>query len=321
MFKQRSRVPKQLPPLNGLRAFEAAARHMSFSKAAKELHVTTAAISHSIRALEDYLEIQLFHRSARALKLTERARASQAKLAAGFGYLSEAVHELRRVPHRAGLRLWLTPSFAVKWLVPRLHGFAQQHPEVDLQISAEQAMIENPKSVAALGEQLRTNEVNLAVVFGYGSYPGYVTEKLLDVSAVPLCSPTLMEGEHALRSPADLAHHTLLHDETEYEGHPTWERWLKSTGVDTFDTRRGFRFNHVALALEAAADGQGVALGLSPLAARDLAAGKLIVPFGPSLPLDRAYYLVRPDNDSGDTSAHQFRDWLLSKAKTEMAVA
>ena len=180
-------------------------------------------------------------------------------------------------------------------------------------------MIEEPTSVASLTEILRLNDVHLAVAFGYGAYPGYSIDRLLEVCAVPLCSPELLHGSVPLRGPADLAHHTLLHDDTDYAGHPSWEDWLRQAGAADLDVRRGFRFNHVSLALEAAADGQGVALGLSPLAVKDLASGKLVVPFGPSLPLGRAYYLLRPEGTAQDPRVRLFRDWLVDEAEDSVA--
>jgi len=168
-------------------------------------------------------------------------------------------------------------------------------------------------------DDLRLHGVDVAIRFGRGQYPGCRVEMLLPVSVVPLCSPKLMEGEHPLREPADLRDQTLLHDDTAYEGRPDWASWLELAGVRDVDPSHGMRFNHSALALDAAADGQGVALTLLPLAATDLASGRLVVPFTQSVELDAAYYMISLPT-VGEDEAPQiaaFRNWLLAEAQRE----
>lgn len=296
------------------------ARHGSFRKAADELHVTPAAVSQQIKVLEEQFGQPLFHRLATGLALT---RAGQA----GLPLVREALTSLEKAAQlmaaRRGadtLTVWAAPSFAAKWLMPRLHRFVDRHPEIDLRLSASALLIEGTRSNGVVSsDDLRRNDVDVAIRFGRGQYPGCQVDKLLPVSVVPLCSPKLLRGEHPLREPDDLRHHTLLHDDTAYEGRPDWARWLALAGVTGVDRRRGLHFNHSALALEAAAEGQGVALTLRPLAELDLASGRLVVPFTQSVELDAAYYLISLEN-ADQTEAPEiaaFRDWISGEAKQE----
>lgn len=305
---------ERLPSLNALKAFEAAARHLSFSKAAEELYVTPAAISHQIKGLEDYLGVQLFHRLNRALVLTEAAQAALPKLQEGFACLAEAVQEIHNHDGQQTVTVWAAPSFAAKWLVARLNRFAALHPGIDLQVSASESLIDDKSSRGAITDSLRNHAIDVAIPFGQGEYPDYRVDKLFSVSVVPLCSPSLLEGEHPLRQPEDLIYHTLIHDDTGYKGRPDWPAWLETAGVDGVDTTRGLHFNHVSLALQAAIDGQGVVLSLKPLAADDLAAGRLIIPFDLSLPVEYAYYVICPEATAERPEITAFREWLLDEA-------
>lgn len=307
-------MAESLPPLTALRAFEAAARHLSFSKAAAELHVTPAAISQQIRSLEEFLGVPLFHRLNRALTLTGEAQAGLVRLREGFGAIHEAVHQIRGYDRREVLTVWVAPSFASKWLVLRLHRFSARHPNINMRIEADRHLIDDHGEADTLDDYLLQRDVDVAVAFGRGEYPGCRVDRLLSVAVVPLCSPRLLRGEHPLREPADLRHHTLLHDDTEYDGRPEWRDWCRASGVEDLNTERGVRFNHVSLALEAAVDGQGVVLSLEPLAAADIAAGRLAVPFGPRLPLRNAYYVVSPEVSAGYPRVIAFRAWLLDEA-------
>lgn len=307
-----------LPPLNALRAFEAAARHLSFSKAADELHVTAPAISHQIKGLEDYLGLALFHRRNRGLALTPAARAALPKLHQGFDYLSDAVAALREHGRAESvLTVGAAPSFAAKWLLPRLPHFVEQHPDIDLRIAASQTQIDDHHSLETAWDNLRNDAIDMAIRFGNGEYPGCRVDKLFSVSAIPLCSPRLLQGEHPLRRPEDLQFHSLLHDDTVYEAHPDWAAWLKAAGVEKTVSTRGLHFNHAALALQAAIDGQGVVLSLMPLAAADVAAGRLVMPFDLSMPLPYAYYVISPAASAEQTHIGAFRDWLLQEAQSD----
>jgi LysR family glycine cleavage system transcriptional activator len=310
-------MSERLPPLNALKAFEAAARHLSVTKAALELNVSAGAVSHQIRNLEEHLGVQLFHRLNHGLSLTAAGQAALPLMREGFGRLAEAVQQMRGGHRQDALRVAAPPSFAAKWLVGRLSRFAALHPGLDIMLSANQDTIDEGRSAEAGNGAFRAQDIDLAIWFGTGQYPGCRVEKLFAVSAVPLCSPRLLTGEDVLRRPDDLRHHTLLHDDTAYAERPDWGAWLAAMDVRGVDASRGLRFNHAALALEAAAEGQGVALSLRVLALADLATGRLVMPFEFGLPLRSAYYIVSPEAiaDRPDTVA--FRQWLLAEARAE----
>ncbi len=308
-------------PLNALKAFEAAARHLSFSKAAEELHVTPAAISQQIKTLEDLLGVQLFHRLNRALALTQAGQAGLPRLSEGFMKLAEGVRQIRGQSSTCTLTVWVAPSFAAKWLVPRLHRFAMAYSDIDLSISASSDLTDSAQAHSLIpADSFHRHNVDIAIRFGMGEYSGCRVDKLFSVTAVPLCSPRLLEdADHPLRCPDDLRYHTLLHDDTPYEGRPDWASWLKAAGVDGIDVNRGVHFNRVSLALEAAADGQGVVLSMRPLAAADLTAGRLVIPFDLSLPLNYAYYVISLKETAAEPKIIAFREWLLSEAAEEQA--
>ena len=313
-------MSEQLPPLTALRAFDAAARHSSFRQAAEELHVTPAAISQQIKLLEDYLGVKLFNRQGRSLTLSDQGHAGLAKLREGFTLLSEAVRQIRDYDRQRTLTIYVPPSLASKWLIPKLHRFALQYPDIDYRIIADDDLIDESSDPETIADDLRHHGVDIAIRFGRGDYEGCRVDQLLTVTAVPLCSPKLLEGEHPLRNPEDLRYHTLLHDDTSYPGHPQWRAWLKEAGVKSVDADRGLHFNHVALAMAAAIEGQGVVLSLKPLAANDIKAGRLMVPFDLSLPLRHAYYLISPEPSANQPNVAAFRNWLLDEvAPPELA--
>ena len=309
----------RLPPLNALKAFEAAARHLSVKKAALELNVTPAAVSHQIRLLEDYLGIQLFHRYNRALELTDAARASLPKLREGFDCLIQAVDRLRTHVSGGVLTVSAAPSFAARWLMPRLHRFIVAHPEVDVRVSARmrRVMVDGKGDVAERGTvEAWLDDSDIVILYGHGNYPGMRVNKLLELDITPICSPRLLEGEHPLRRPQDLAHHLLLHDDTGdlYDNESFWDVWLKAAGVGDIDSSRGPHFSHAVLALEAAIESVGVIATMPALAAEELAAGRLITPFPLRVPLASAYYLVCEENTSTRPAVAAFRTWLLEEA-------
>ena len=306
-------MPSRLPPLNSLRAFEVAARHLSFRKAAAELHVTPAAISHQIKTLEEFLGVSLFHRRTRGLELTDSARACLPRLRQGFELMIEAVALLRHDRDRAVLNVGVAPSLAVKWLAPRIHQFIFDHPEFDVRLAASAQFIDSAHQPSG------AEDFDVAIRFGSGLYPGLETGKLFSLSVTPICSPRLLEGKYALRRPDDLRHHTLLHDDTiaPENGRPDWETWLKHAGVDGVDVSRGPHFNHAVLALDAAADHAGVVLSYPVLAFADVAAGRLVMPFQLNLPLDLAYYVVSDKANAGRADVAAFRDWLFAQAAAD----
>lgn len=308
-------MSKRFAPINALKAFEAAARHLSFSKAAVELNVTPAAVSQHIRTLESYLGVTLFHRGKRTLALTADAAAVMPQLHEAFSLLGKVMLRLRREAGQT-LRVWMPPSFAAKWLVPKLQRFAALQPEIDLEVYADASLIGETPSQRVMSDHFRDGGIDVAIAYGRGDYEGLTVDKLLSVAAVPLCSPQLLhDALHPLLQPGDLRHHTLVHDETDYDGRPEWADWLALAQLDDIDASRGVRFNHISLALDAAANGQGVVLGIEPLAASDIEAGRLIVPFGPRLPLPNAYYLVSARESAKQSTIGPFRDWLFAEAQ------
>lgn len=307
----RSTASRRLPPLNALRAFEAAARLQSFSRAAEELHVTPAAVSHQVKALEESLGVQLFKRLPNGLQLTRAGRSCLPKLREGFDRLAEAMAQL--LSEHAPGTLWVeaAPTFATKWLAPRLHRFAAAHPGLDVQIHASTRLIDASPDAAAEA----WSNADVSIRFGGGNYAELRTEKLLEVSVTPMCGTRLLEGERPLREPADLREHVLIHDNIGADdGRPLWQVWLEGAGVENVDLARGLRFNHAVLALEAAADGLGVALGMPQIAAFDLASGRLVAPFAFRLPLAAAYYVATPGDRRDRPEVAAFRDWILGEA-------
>src|SRR5262245_23130885 len=290
--------PVRLPPLNALRAFESAARLLSFAAAARELHVTPAAISHQIKGLEDQLERPLFRRLKRGLELTRAGQVLLPKLTEGFERMGDAIEQLRLLDDEGVLSVSAATSLASRWLTPRLHRFVSAHPELDVRINASTRLIDPKQGDPAGGDgdpSSPMENADVAIRFGTGDYPGYRVDKLLAVTAIPMCSPKLLQGKNALRTPADLVNHLLIHDNvTNDDGGPLWEAWLNAAKVEGVDISHGLRFSHALLALEAAADGMGVALSMPVLAEADLASGRLVAPFKLALPLKFAYYIVSP---------------------------
>jgi LysR family glycine cleavage system transcriptional activator len=309
----------RLPPLNALKAFESAARHMSLKRAAQELSVTPAAISHQVKALEDYLGVKLFRRLNRALELTAAARAALPKLRDGFDSLAQAVAAMRPQTDSGQVTVSAAPSFATRWLMPRLHRFFASHPEIDVRVSARMRLVTRGGQNSVAERTTIDNwleESDLAILYGHGDYPGVRVDKLLALTIAPICSPRLVQGENPLRQPQDLSHHTLLHDDTGtlYDGIAFWDVWLRSAGVSDVDASRGSHFSHAVLALEAASDALGVVATFPLLAAAGLAAGRLILPFELQVTLQSAYYLVCSETAELRPAVAAFRDWLLAEA-------
>ncbi len=306
-------MARNLPPLNSLRAFEAAARQLSFTKAAEELHVTPAAVSHQIKALEEQLGVALFRRLTRALRLTEAGQAALPSLRDGFDKLAEGVARARAHETSGAVTVSVGPSFAAKWLVPRLDRFRMAHPDIEVRIDATDQLVD-----------FERDNVDLSIRFGSGHYPGLEVEPLLiEETIFPVCSPALLEGPQPLREPTDLRHHTLLHLDWDLERvtAPSWRMWLLAAGVHDVDYMRGPVFSMESLALQAAMEGQGVALVSSVLAGHDLAAGRLVMPFNLSVcdPLDFRYFVVTPKRTAELPKVAAFRGWLLAQAAEEQS--
>jgi LysR family glycine cleavage system transcriptional activator len=307
-----------LPPLNALRAFEAAARHLSFAMAAKELHVTPAAISHQVKGLEEHLGHRLFRRLKRGLELTRAGQLLQPKLSEGFGRLGDAVEDLRSLGEEGTLAVSAATSFATRWLAPRLHRFVSEHPELDVRINASTRLIDpygdnDMPGDGAAGSPME--DADIAVRFGTGDYPGFRVDRMMPALMTPMCSPRLLAEGPPLREPADLRNHVLIHDNVRYDdGRSLWEALFEKAGVAGADTSHGLRFSHAMLALEAAADGMGVTMGMTALAGPDLASGRLVAPLKISLPLKFAYYIVSGADTAERPDVIAFRNWLLAEA-------
>jgi len=311
----------RLPPLNALRAFETAARRLSFAMAAKELHVTPAAISHQVKGLEDYFGQRLFRRLKRGLELTRAGQVLLPKLSEGFGCLGDAVADMRSIDEEGALLVSAAPSFATRWLAPRLHRFVGSNPELDVRINASTRLIDPGKDPNVSGDTVvgsPVEDADIVVRFGTGDYPGFRVDKLLSVTVTPMCSPRLLKSGPPLREPADLKNHVLIHDNVLYDdGRPLWDAWFEAAGLPDMDTSHGLRFSHALLALEAAADGMGVTMGMPALAGSDLASGRLVAPLRLSLPLKFAYYIVSGPETAERADVVAFRNWLFAEAKKD----
>ena len=293
---------RRLPPLDSLRAFEAAARYLSFTKAADELNVTQAAISHRIRGLEDRLGVSLFRRRNRGLLLTDDGQTLFAAANEALEGLDAAIKRLGQRDRGGTLTVSALPSFAAKWLVPRLGRFREARPEIDVLVNP------SGRQVA-----LAREDVDVAIRYGRGPYPGLRADRLLSEEIVPVCSPRLATPARPLREPADLRHHTLLHD----EGHTGWRLWLAANGIDGVETTRGPVFDDSGMLIEAAAGGQGVALGRSALVAEDLARGRLVLPFDIRFASELSYFVISLEATAEREKIRAFREWLLAEAGSE----
>jgi LysR family glycine cleavage system transcriptional activator len=291
-----------MPPLNALRAFEATARHLSFSRAAAELHVTPAALSHQIRGLEEMLARKLFHRHTRAITLTADAQLIYPGIRAAFQSLREALERLEEASADNILVVSATPGLTAKWLAPRLYRFLARHPGIDTRISASVGYA-----------NFVSDGVDVGIRLSSGVHPDLYVEKLSDEWLLPVCSPVLLKGPRRLASPQDLAHFPLI--QVDLPGIvPTWSDWLSMVGVTGIDATSGLRLNVADHALDAASEGAGVVLAYKLVAARYLSLGQLVVPFGPELPVPgRAYYFVCPRGRQKRPAIAAFRDWLIDE--------
>ena len=294
-------MKRSLPPLNGLRAFEAAARHMSFTRAAAELNVTQTAVSHQIRRLEEQLGLVLFIRRNRALELTRDAQDYLPSIRSAFEDLRRATARLRREELDGRLTVSTTASLATKWLVSRVAAFQDTHPGMEVRITTSTHLVD-----------FRREEVDIAVRYGRGTWPGLRAHWLMAEHIFPVCAPSLLTEGNTLRAPEDLAHQTLLHATVSRED---WQLWLTAAGLPpSIATRRGMTFDQGFMAIQAALEGLGVALGRFHLVEADLAAGRLVAPFDMVVPQDAGYYIVAPETTADSPKIARFRDWLIASA-------
>ncbi len=295
-------MARRLPPMNTLRAFEAAARYLSFTEAAEELHVTQAAVSHQIKSLEQALGVRLFRRLNRAIRLTGEGQEFVSEVRKALAHLAAGMDKLSAPDAGGPLTISVLPSFASKWLVPRLGRFRDRHPEIDVRISASIQLTD-----------FQRDDVDLVVRYGKGVWDGVHTVRMMTEDIYPVCSPALVVGPRALRQPEDLRHHTLLHDDAEVD----WAMWLLAAGMADIESAHGPFFTDSAMVIQAAIAGQGVALARGALAADDIAAGRLVKPFDFVIPAEYAYYILGLEANRDRPKIAAFRDWLLEEAGAE----
>jgi len=313
----------RLAPLNGLRAFEAAARHLSFSAAADELFVTPGAISHQIAGLEQLLGVKLFIRGSRSITLTDAAKACLPLLTQGFATLRQAVTILENDIAVPPLTVNVAPAFATRWLLPRLAAFTKAHPDIALRLSTGLELIDAVRQESSSGPSSDLAvPADISIRFGRGVYPGFVSEKLFEAEVSPVCGARLLGEELGETSLDDLRRATLLHHDTAYfeDGKDDWAVWLEAAGLHDIDASRGPRFSHAGLALEAAEDGLGFALGITALTARDILTGRLVAPFDLKLVSNYSYHLVYSDASKDRAELRTFRAWLLAEAARDQVL-
>ncbi|HNI72750.1 MAG TPA: LysR substrate-binding domain-containing protein, partial [Accumulibacter sp.] len=293
-------MPYRLPPLNSLRAFEVAARHLSFKEAGVELSVTPTAVSHQIHGLEEYLGFPLFHRLTRALELTREGKAMLPKVREGLECFAAAIESTRSREARGRLLVTSPPAFANRWLIRHLPDFTAAHPEIQLHMAASLETIDTSEAIGVTGLEdldVRDDESEVFIRFGRGQYAGCRVDYLFSPTYTPVCSPRLLYGMRPLNTPADLRRHHLLHDESISESmdRPKWAEWLQLAGVGEIPPEAGTHFSDPGLVLSAAVDGVGVALASIPLVAAEVHAGRLAKPFDIVIRRTQAYYLVVPE--------------------------
>ncbi|MCK1655155.1 transcriptional regulator GcvA [Bradyrhizobium sp. 149] len=295
----------RLPSLNGLRAFEAAARHLSFTLAAAELNVTQTAISHQIRRLEEELGIRLFVRQNRALALTPEARDYLPGVRAAFNDLRLATDRLLRKDDDKVLTVSTLASLAAKWLLPRLTDFQEHHPGIDVRITTSTSLVD-----------FQRDNVDAAIRYGRGQWPGLRADWLMADELFPVCSPSLLRGDKPLRCPEDLKSHMLLH--TSNANSDDWRLWLTAAGLPADIARQpGITFDMIFMTIQAAIDGIGVAMGRTSYVQDDIAKGRLVVPFKIALPADAGFYLVAPEGRREAPKLAAFRDWMLAATQNK----
>jgi LysR family glycine cleavage system transcriptional activator len=298
---------RTLPGLSAIKAFDAAARHLSFTKAAQELSVTPAAVSHQIKELEDQIGVSLFQRTSRSMRLTREGEILRTSVSDALDGLNGALQRIRKLQKQNRLNVTASPSITAKWLVPRLDRFLALQPGADVRIDVSQSVLDFDR-----------DDVDIAIRFGTGDYPGLRVDRLFQEMVFPVCSPKLLTGRHPIREPRDLLHHNLIHLDYQAQGAvwPNWRMWMLAAGIRDFDDTRGLHFGQTALVLQAAIEGQGVALGESALVSADLEAGRLVKPFELALkaPPQFAYFLISPLETAETPIVKAFREWIISEA-------
>jgi LysR family glycine cleavage system transcriptional activator len=295
----------RLPPLNSLRAFESSGRHLSFSKAAEELNVTPGAISQQIRTLEEFLDIKLFKRRNRIIVLTDAGQLCLPLISDGFASLSDAVQSVRKLSGDGPLTISSAPTFVSKWLIPRLCKFHDLYPDIDVRIDASTRLVD-----------FVYDDIDVGIRFGTGEFPELESIFLYSFDLIPVCSPDLVNDGKGLRQLSDIRHQTLLHGEfDEFDpSWPDWTMWLATAGVEGVDPSHGIFFNQNEMMMEAALEGQGIALVSSVAADGDIKAGRLVQPFETRLPVRLSYHFVTSKQKARSKKVVAFRQWLLDES-------
>jgi LysR family glycine cleavage system transcriptional activator len=297
---------RSLPSLNALRVFEAAARHGSFKLAAAELSVTQGAVSQQIHSLEERLGLQLFERTPRRVVLTWAGRRYADSLKSIFDALSEATEAIL-APTRERLMIGVLPTFATRWLIPRLHAFQKANPDLDVDLR-----------ISLKTFDFAADAIDMAICHGRPPWRAAHSHLLFSQELTPVCSPLLSEGPDPIRVPSDLRRHTLLHVTREMD---EWPEWLNAAGVDDIDGTQGLKFEATKMALDAAAAGLGVAMVRDPFFTEETKSGQLVTPFRLRIRSKSAYYLVYPDDIADRAKVQAFRDWLLDEVSTDPVTA
>ncbi len=291
---------RNIPYLNALRAFETAARHLSFTLAAKELNVTPAAVSHQVRLLEDRLGVKMFERHARGLWLTERGEMYFPYLRDAFKMIAEGTDLVLRLDAQRPLAVTMLPALAVRWFIPRLRDFQIRHPEIEVRMVTTERNIDFTRE-----------DIDCGIRYGTGSWPGLKADKLFEDRYIAVCSPELLTRDKPLQKPEDLRNHTLLHEQSDED----WRYWLSALHIEGVDSSTGSIFDTSDLVLEAAAAGLGVALGSRVILQDDLDEGRLVMPFGDLTDENLSHWLVYPEGSRRKPKLAAFRRWLLNEAR------
>ncbi len=296
---------RRLPPLNALRAFEASARHLSITDAARELAVTTGAVSQQIRLLEEHAGGALFNREPRAVTLTELGAELYPILRTAFEHMQRASDLVYRPAGRRQLTITAPASFASKWLAPRLQSFSEANPDIDVSIAAEQ----QPGDLSG-------GRIDIAILLTRHVQPEFKAEQLLPGDLIPVCSPALLEGADALRAPEDIARHTLIHvrGSEHDEGSPDWGAWLAERALSADDMHASVRVDRNDIAIEMAAHGRGVALAPRALVAADIAQKRLVAPLADGLIKSALRYFVVTRKSNVPESARKFVRWIVDES-------
>ena len=295
-------MPRRLPSLNALKAFEATARQESFTKAAHELCVTQGAVSQQVKGLEAELGVRLFRRERQRLVITDAGRSYLEVVRDAFDRLAMGTERLLERQKSGVLTITTSPDFAAKWLVHRLGRFSEAHPGIDLRVSASMQHVDFARE-----------DIDLALRHGTGQWPGLHVTRLCGEELFPVCSPKLLRGRGALRSLRDIKHHRLLCTNST----SGWASWLAEVGVDGVDFKHGTIFNQTSMAIDAAVDGQGIALARTALASWDLISGRLVRPFSQALAAPYAFWIVCPKSAAELPKISAFRNWVLAEAEDD----